>query len=175
MATVAYRVIRSRRVFVNAPEVRAVLDAALDREVKPHFVKEFDKVVANWKHKPDFKARKFVTTDAIKVNVYAAGENKEIYGYVTGGTRPHTIRAKNAPMLAFMWGGPGSYVPKTQPVGKYGGPGKVSGGTLHRFKQVQHPGTKARNFEKAIREEQAPWFSRTMENAWRRAIRNLNK
>jgi len=175
MPTVAFRVVRSRRAFIKAPDVLRELERTLDTQVKPHFIREFDKVVADWKHRVTFRARKRITQDAIKVTVFPTGDNKDIYRYVTGGTRPHVIRAKNAHMLAFMWGVPGSYVPKTRPIGKYGGPGVVVGGSLHRFKQVQHPGTKARNFEKAIREQQASWFTRTMENSWRRAIRNLNK
>jgi len=175
MATVAYRVTRSRRAFVNAPVVRKVLEQALDSEVKPHYLREFEKVVANWEHKPDFRARKFIAADSIKLNVYPAGKNKDIYGYVTGGTRPHVIRAKNAPMLAFMWGGPGSYRAKTLPGGLYGGPGTVAGGKMTFRKQVNHPGNKAREFEKTIRKQQAAWFSRIMKNAWQRAIRAMNR
>ena len=109
MPTVAYRVTRSRRAFVNAPKVKAVLEQALDSEVKPHFIKAFERVVANWEHKPQFKGRKSITSDAISVNVFPSGPNKMIYTYVTKGTRPHTITPKNARRLAFMWGGKGSY------------------------------------------------------------------
>lgn len=174
MPTVAYRVTRSRKAFVNAPKVKAILEQALDGEVKPHFISEFDKIVANWEHKPTFQGRKFITTDAIQVNVYPTGINKRIYEYVTGGTRPHIIRAKNAPVLAFMWGGPGSYKPKTTPAPSWGGPGVASGKMTYR-KEVHHPGTEARNFEKFVKEQNKQWFSRTMENAWGRAIRAMSR
>jgi len=172
MARVAFRAIRSRRALVNAPQVRKVLEATMDGEVKPHFIGEFEKRVANWKHKPGFQARKYITGDAIRLNVYPAGE-KQIYEYVTKGTRPHIIRAKNAPSLVFIWGGPGSYTPKTTAGGGYGGPGTASG-SLRAFKEVRHPGNEPRDFEGIIRKEEAPWFSRTMENAWRRAIRSMS-
>ena len=176
MPTVAYRVIRSRRAFVNAPQVRKVLEQVLDSEVKPHFVGEFEKVVANWKNKPRFKGRKFITADSIAVNVYPEGtKSKEIYGYVTKGTRPHIIRAKNVPYLVFMWGGPGSYKAKTGTGGKFGGPGIVAGGKLTVRRQVNHPGNAPRDFEGVIRKKEAPWFSRIMENAWKRAIRAMSK
>ena len=176
MPTVAFRVTRSRRAFVNAPQVKKVLEKALDGEVKPHFIDEFDKVVANWKHKPTFKGRKFITADALSVTIYPEGaKSKEIYGYVTKGTRPHVIRAKNVPYLVFMWGGPGSYKSKTAPGGKFGGPGIVVGGELTVRRQVNHPGNAARDFEGVIRKKEKPWFSRTMENAWRRAIRAMSK
>jgi len=173
MPTIALRAVRSRRKFIRAPIVQDYLAAVLDSEVKQHFISEFDEVVANWRHKPEFKARKFVSDDQIKVNVFPAGDNAQIYKFVTGGTRPHKIAAVNAPTLAFMWNGPGSYRPKTRPGGKSGGPGTVSGGTMHYPKSVNHPGTEAREFEKVIREKNKKWFSKTMENAWRRAIRRL--
>ena len=175
MPTVAFRTVRKRRAFVNAPQVKKVLEAALDGEVKPHFIDEFDKVVANWKHKPIFKGRKFVTADKILVNIFPTGTDKLIYTYVTKGTRAHVIRVKNAQMLAFMWGGHGSYNAKTGPGGKFGGPGTVSGGTMTFAKQVNHPGNAARDFERVILKQEKQWYSRTMENAWRRAIRAMSK
>jgi hypothetical protein len=153
--------------------VRQVLENALENEAKPHFVDAFKAIVADWDHAPDFAARKSITNDSITVSVYATGKNKQIYEYVTKGTRPHTISAKNAPSLVFMWGGPGSYKPKTAPGGVFGGPGVVVGGKLTFRKQVHHPGTKARKFEEFIRKREKVWFSRTMENAWRRAIRAM--
>ena len=170
MPTIAFRAIRTRRAFVNAPKVRTVLERALDSEVKPHFIEEFEKVVANWEHQPEFAARKFVTADSIKVTVFPTGANKKIYKFVTAGTRPHTIEPRNAKRLVFMWGGPGSYKAKTGTGGTYGGPGTVVGGKLTARMIVHHPGNAPRKFEARIRKEQAPWFSRTMENAWKRAI-----
>jgi hypothetical protein len=171
--TVAFRVTRSRRAFVNAPKVRDVLSKALDDEVKPHFIQAFEDVVSNWKNKPTFQGRKFITADSIKVNVYPVGANKQIYIYVTGGTRPHAIRPRNARYLAFMWGGAGSYKAKTAPGGKWGGPGVVSGGKMRFTKEVHHPGNAPRDFEAFIRKREAPWYSRTMNNAWKRAIRAM--
>jgi len=175
MPTVVYRVARSRRAFVNAPKVRAILEAALDDEAKPHFTKELEKRVANWKHKPDFQDRKFTTADAIRVYIYPVGANKQIYVYVTEGTRAHPITVRRAKFLAFMWGGPGSYKAKTGPGGTYGGPGTVTGGKMTFRKQVQHPGFPGRHFEKHVCEDNKPWFAARMEAAWKRAIREMSK
>ena len=172
MPTVAYRVTRGRRKFLNAPQVIADLGKSLD-EAKVHFIAEFKKVVEDWEHQVEFAARKSVTADKIKITVYPTGANKDIWKFVTGGTKPHVIRAKNAKTLAFMWGGPGSYQAHTTAPGGYGGPGTVAGGVMHFPKEVQHPGTKARNFEHSIREQEADWFSAFMEAAWKRAIRRL--
>ena len=169
MPTVAVRVTRSRKKLLEVPKVKAALSKAMDTEVKPHFVKEFDKVVANWKHNPEFKGMKKITADKITVSIFPS-KFKDIWGYVTKGTRPHIIRAKNARTLAFKWGGKGSYSPKTRPGGKFGGPGTSSGPMIFP-KRVKHPGSKAREFEKVIAQKNKKWFSSTMENIWRRVIR----
>jgi len=173
MPTVAIRVTRGRRKFAQSRKVKRGLGVVLDNEVKPHFIDAFKRVVANWKHKVEFKARKFIRVDKIWLDVFPAGDNKDIWTFVTKGTRPHPIRPRRAKTLAFLWGGKGSYKPKTAPVGKFGGPGVVSGGTMFFSKGVNHPGSEAREFEKTIKEDNKAWFSRTMENAWRRVIRSL--
>lgn len=177
MPTVAYRAIRRRRAFVNAPVVRRVLDDALDNTVKPYLIEQFEHRVANWDHKPIFKARKRVTVDATAVTVFPSGPNKQIYKWVSGGTRPHPIPKTpktGSNFLVFQSGGPGSYKAKTGAGGKFGGPGIVVGGKAVRARQVQHPGFEGSHFEKYIRKDAKPWFSRTMENAWRRGIRRMS-
>ncbi len=173
MPTVAYRTVRSRQKFSQAEKVRDMLGDALDSEAKPMLIKRFNRVVANWSGKPTFKARKFVRVDKMWIDVFPAGEHKDKWKWVSRGTRPHKIAARNAPMLAFMWGGPGSYKPKTTPGGGYGGPGAVVGGKMHFRKSVNHPGNAPREFEEKIAKEAKPEFSRLMENAWRRIIRRL--
>ena len=175
MPTVAFRAIRSRRKFMHSAKVKRQLAAVLDDKVKPHFIQRFKMVVANWDHKPEFEGRKFIRPDKMWVNIFPAGEHKKIWIFVTKGTRKHLIpkHPKTDGTLAFQWGGKGSYKPKTKPPGKFGGPGVVIGGEMHFPKQVKHPGSEGRGFEKIIREDEKPWFSRTMNNSWRRIIRAL--
>ena len=178
MPTVAFRVTRSRRAFVNAPQVRKVMEAAMDSKAAPHFVEEFDKRVANWKHKPTFQTKKQDTASAI-IRLIAPAKNAagKIYAYVTLGTPEHDIplSPKSAGWLAFMWGGPGSYKAKTGPGGKFGGSGTVSGGSMTFAKQVHHPGNAPRNFEGDIAKKEKRWFFRTMDAAWKRAIESMSK
>jgi len=47
MPTIAMRVTRKRRKFVNAPSVKRKIGAVLDDTVKPHFLDAFRRVVAN--------------------------------------------------------------------------------------------------------------------------------
>lgn len=173
MPTVAYRVTRRRRKFMEAPKVIKQLGVAMDKEAKPMLIKQFDEVVANWKGKPAFKARKFIRPTKMWIDVFPTGEHADKWKWVSRGTRPHRIAARNAPTLAFMWGGKGSYKPKTVPGGRYGGPGTVSGGTMRFPKAVNHPGNAPREFEEDIAKTQKPEFSRIMENAWKRIIRGL--
>jgi len=176
MPTIAIRVTRSRTTLLSqSEEAVKLLGNVLENEAKPMLIKQFDAVVANWEHKPVFKARKFIRPNKIWIDVFPTGENADIWKYVSRGTKAHKIKAKNAPLLAFMWGGPGSYKAKTKPGGGFGGPGTVAGGTMHFKKEVNHPGNKARKFEEDIAKTQKPEFSRLMENAWRRTIRALNK
>jgi hypothetical protein len=88
------------------------------------------------------------------------GTDDEIYGYVNEGTKPHTIWAKNARTLAF----PSAYTPKTRPGHMTAGSGGASGPTVFAA-EVHHPGTEARNFDKAIQKEWKPKFKRLMEQA----------
>ena len=144
----------------------------LDNEAKPHLIERFEFVVANWKTRVTFKARKFMRADSISINIFP-DDGKDIWGYVVNGTPPHVIRPKRGKVLAFPWGGPGSYKPKTKPPAKLGGPGTVAGGKPAFLPVVHHPGTDARPFPKEIAKDEKPWFGRNAENAWRRAIRSV--
>jgi len=176
MPTIAIRVHRSRKTILSASEQAVkLIGEALDEEAKPMLLKQFYEVVKNWTHKVIFKARKFIRSNKIWIDIFPSGENADIWKWVSRGTRAHKIRAKNAPLLAFMWGGAGSYKAKTRPGGGFGGPGVVMGGTMHFAKEVDHPGNEGRKFEEDIAKTQKPEFSRIMQNAWRRIIRTLNK
>lgn len=172
MPTVAYRVTRTRRKFIKAPTVKQKLSAVLDNEVKPHFIKEFKGVVSDWKGKPDFKARKFIRPDKIWIDVFPSGKNKQKWIWVSRGTRgPYRIPKAGPGFLAFNLG----YSARTKPRGRaHVGSGTASGPLVIGIMQVKkHPGIEAREFEEVIAEDEKPWFSRTMENAWRRIIRSL--
>lgn len=171
MPRILYRTTRSRKgfIFAGSAVVKELADTLEDR-IKPELLKRFKLIVANWSSDVDFGARKIIKPDFISVSVYPKGADKKIWTYVTGGTRKHPITARRAKTLAFMWGGKGSYKPKTKPVGKFGGPGIVRGGKMAFPVSVQHPGTKARKFEETIMEDMQPEFRREMENAFRRGI-----
>lgn len=171
MPTVAYRAVRGRRKFIKAPEVKKKLEKVLTNPVKKHFVEEFEWVVDDWKGKPKFKARAFITLDYIKVNVFPAGPNKQKWIWVSRGTKgPYMIPKAGPGLLAFTVG----YQPRTWPVGYHHlGSGTATGESIVIFKQIEHPGIKARLFEEDIAKHEKQWYARTMERAFRQIIRSL--
>lgn len=161
------RPVRSRKTHPNWTGIVKEVERELDSYVKPRLLDYPRRIVASWEHKPDFKAMKRVTKDAISVYVYPTGPHRDIWQWVSRGTKPHIIRPKRAKVLAF----PEIYEPRTTVRGPgYKGPGKSSGPTVFA-KEVHHPGTKARHFEEAWGRWAKTWFRKAMENAMRRGAR----
>ena len=134
---------------------RAIRDA-VNKEAKSTVLKMFKEVIEGkrystkgeaWKHKVAFRARLQMRGNDAVLYVYPAGKNKDIWNYVSRGTRPHKIRAKNAPYLHFPWGGPGQQPKTHRGVYEMGGPGVTQ---WARVKEVDHPGSKPRLFEERI-------------------------
>jgi hypothetical protein len=142
-------------------------------EIAPDIKRRFEDVVYNWEHKPKFIAKFVRTKDEMGIELRVTGKNAKIWNYVSQGTRPHRIPKTGETLLAFQWGGPGSYQPKTYPNPMmWGGPGTVRGGESTFRMHVHHPGTEARNFEEGIRKE----YTRRFHGKFSAAIRRgLNK
>lgn len=103
---------------------------------------DYSVTVQTWKRKPTFKIEK---PDQYTRDIYT--EN-EIYGYVSEGTDPHPIRARNKPMLVFQ----ANYAAKTTPrviASKQGGPY----GPWRTAYEVQHPGFPGREFPEVINDK----------------------
>lgn len=144
----------------------------INQDVKPDVLSHFKDIVQNWEHKPKFIAKTVVRKGEIALIARAAGKNAKIWHYVSRGTRPHKIRAKAGGVLAFQWGGPGSYQPKTynNPV-SWGGPGTVRGGKATFRQEVDHPGTEPRLFEEEVARVEGPRFQGRVSAAIRRGKR----
>lgn len=127
---------------VSVEKIDRALIAALKRTNK-QMEKEFKKTTRTWKGKPDiYSTPPVVTAEGLES---ATGTDNQIYEYVAKGTKPHTIRARRAPMLRFQTG----FSAKTIP----GLIGSVQGrrfGPYRSVREVRHPGTKAREFDKRI-------------------------
>lgn len=100
---------------------------------------------STWRNKPAMRSE-------VDGDTATAGTDDTIYGYVSDGTRPHIIAAKNAKRLAF-----GPSTPKTS-VGSLNAGSGSRGGVTTFVKSVRHPGTAARKFDQTAAEElQREW------------------
>jgi len=159
--------VRGRKTHPNWQGIVKELETTIDQVVKPRLLEYPKKVVADWDHQPEFKAMKKISRDAVRVYVYPTGPNKDLWIWTSRGTRPHVIKPKKAPVLAF----PSMYAPHTKPQGpSYGGPGKSSGPKVFA-QEVHHPGIKPRHFEEAWHRYALGWYRRECENAMRRGAR----
>jgi hypothetical protein len=178
--------VRGRKKSPRWTEIAKETERSMESTVKPRILGYAEKIVANWEHKPQFKARKSVGRGGIVLYVYPTGPNAVYWIWTSRGTKKHKIRPKTqrrfaagapegrggqfrkrAKLLAF----PTGYVPKTTPRGPgYGGPGTATGPTVFAV-EVDHPGTKARHFEEAWARWAKTWFRREIENAMRRGAK----
>jgi hypothetical protein len=123
-------------------------------------LKDFQATTATWEHKVTFQLKQL---GPMFIEVMT---DDEIYGYVNSGTRPHTIRARNAKRLAFA----SAFSPKTKP--RVIGSGAGSKGAVDTFRQeVHHPGTEAREFSTEIYKKWEPYYYRLMEKAMAQAAK----
>lgn len=116
--------------------------------------RDFEATVETWVEKPEF----VIEETAYGANIYTTNE---IYGYVSGGTRPHVIRVKNAQTLRFNTSG---FKAKTRPRVIKSYAGKAARPPTAFPLEVQHPGTEAREFEKTIQKRSEKRFKSKIEH-----------
>lgn len=95
-----------------------------------------------WEHKSKFDV---IIAENAGDYLITAGTNDKIYGFVDAGTRPHIIRAKRSPYLAFSSG----YKAKTR-VGVIGSNAGGAFGSPVFANPVFHPGFPGRMFIQKI-------------------------
>lgn len=160
MAQIQFRAILPKRF-----DARALL-AEVTKEMKDLQTdtgKDFDATVSTWTHRPKFD-KEFEQSDS-RIRTFT-GATDEIYTYVSKGTRPHVIRPRRARVLAFQ----GTYTAKSAPGVIQARTGGASGETVFS-RGVLHPGTKARNFDKAIAQKWAGPYARRLTAAMGRAAK----
>ena len=107
-----------------------------------------------WENEVNFRVRVYLLkNDTIRV-VADPVTNKEIWHYVSRGTPPHLIEARNAKALVFQWGfarysPPPKSFPR-MPILPPGGGGNVQ---TVAFQHVHHPGSDPRHFEERAMED----------------------
>lgn len=147
------KLILPKKLIADPKKLARALTNALNGVAKDIQV-DFKVTVQTWEHKPSFPIsspsayRRIVSTD------------DEVYAFVNDGTRPHIIRPKGGGVLVFRT----PFRAKTLPNQIASGPGSV-GQTEAIAREINHPGTKARNFDKAIHEKWGKQFAQIMQRA----------
>lgn len=127
---------------------QAAKDTAVDLGQRVYL--DYQRTRSTWQHRVQFTRETQVNGDTVTVLV---GTTDNIYRYVDRGTRAHFIAPRTpGGVLAFKWGGPGSYRAATRP-GILGSRQHGPSGEQRYFKWVLHPGTEARRFTETIQEK----------------------
>lgn len=125
---------------------------------------DFKKTARTWRTKVDW----------ILIQLYpsgnsltgASGTNNKIYGYVSQGTKPHVIKPKRSKYLRFLSG----YRAKTI-AGRIGSNAGGAYGTDVYAQTVNHPGTKAREFEETVAAKYQKVIEKRMQEALNKAFK----
>ncbi|KKK66192.1 hypothetical protein LCGC14_2966580, partial [marine sediment metagenome] len=126
-------------------EIIGAIKVLFKTKTGPQLKREFNSFTKDWDTKINYRSTFARLPDRASVHVGPFGLTSKIYEYVSEGTRPHAIAAKNAPLLRFRT----DYRPHTTASGGRGGPG-VATGPVIRAKAVMHPGIKARDFDSQV-------------------------
>jgi hypothetical protein len=150
---------------VKRPPPAAVQFKAIQQEIVKQLqpvgrahVNERKAVVANFETDIEFGFEVKTSSAQITLTVNVTNSGTEVSsGFSVGdlwkaldktGVKSHVITPKRpGGRLAFQ---AGNYQPKTRPIGRSGGPGRVSGGRPVFAKKVNHPGFPPRKFSEKI-------------------------
>jgi hypothetical protein len=149
-------IVSAPKSVIDAKKLTRAAEAQLDASAK-EASDLLTKPTANWNHKPKMRT--------VKGRLWrAAGTNDKIYRFVNDGTRAHAIRAKGGKMLAF-----GPSRPKTRPGSLTPRAGSRKQASTF-VKQVNHPGTKPREFDKAAAKKLQRTLKKQMQDAITKAL-----
>lgn len=167
---------------IRRPPPAAVQFKAIQQEIAKQLqpvgrahVNERKAVVANFETDINFGHKISTTQKQITLTVSVTNSGEAVSdGFTVGdlwkaldktGTKPHVIRPKRPNgRLAFQ---AGNYQPKTRPIGRSGGPGRVSGGRQVFAKQVNHPGFAPRKFSEKINAKLRKQFEQAIDRGVR--------
>lgn len=152
-------ILPKRMPVVDASAQKTAIAQAM-RETADLIVKDFETTVATWDHGVSF--------DVVMSTPYnwTIGTSDSIYTMLNAGTKRHRIRPRRATRLRFF----GPFRAKTVPKSIFSGPGYV-GGNLFLAKVVNHPGTKARQWDATIAKKYKKLFGKLMQQRIDAAVR----
>ncbi len=148
------------------PDFEKAMNRALDK-TGTAMIRDFRRTVDTWETKPTFRVMAKMFKVGSRVVSITVGTDNEIYGYVSRGTKPHIIRAKNGGVLAFS----GKFAAKTKPGRFLSKTGGSSGETVFT-PEVHHPGTAPRRFEELVveRHQKLDTLEKNIQAEWDKLI-----
>ena len=152
----------------NDKAVTDILQAEM-KKFAPFLVKTFEHTTDSWQgEKPKFTPVFRKDGGALRIQVRLAGPKKgrEKWLYVNYGTRPHKIKAKPGNTLRFQTGYQAGSTP-----GQLRTARSSKSGSWRSAKEVNHPGTEARNWKELIIKDYQVAFERWMGAAMSHAAR----
>jgi len=160
--TVTIKGIKPQRF--KTEEIKREVEKALDAEGKLH-QRELKKTVQTWRKKPKFESLHEYGRGDMIVITGPTGDTEAAQHWVwtDKGTKPHIIRARNAPALRFQV----NYSPKTFPR-QFTSYHAGSWGPWRRPFSVRHPGTEPRRWSEILSQQRKTPFRNAMLAALRR-------
>lgn len=148
-----------KKPLIDVRAMTKAVEATLD-ELAEGAEKDFGQTTRTWRTAVDFPIDK-------RPFYRAVSTDNLIYGYVSRGTRPHLIAPRNAKALKIGQG----WAPKTKVAVIGSSAGRSPSSYVYRRKPVRHPGTTARDFDKAIAKKWQSRAPRMFQSAISRAAR----
>lgn len=166
---------------IKRPPPAAVRYNAIRQEVAKQLgvvgklhVQEREKIVADFETNIEFDYKVAFGPKQLELDILVANAEERLEGseWTVGelwraldkkGTKPHDITPKKqGGALQFQWGGPGSYSPRTRPIARSGGAGRLNRGETVYRKKVSHPGFPPRHFSRVINKKLKPAFGKAV-------------
>lgn len=147
------------------PKVVGEIKDTMSNKTAPEVKTMFRRTVFGWSNKPSFRHRRDDHADQISVRIFSAGQYSAQYALVNAGASPHPIYPRRARFLRFRPG----YRASTRPRVLDSQRAYRSGPYISRS-FVNHPGFRAREFDREIAEQYTPTFRKDMMNAMKQGI-----
>lgn len=158
----AIAIIPKKNIF-NEKNMSDLIERELDKAQEGVY-KDFQRTTSTWRNKPHFqKSPKYPGRRIVWTRHW-------VYFWLNYGTRPHKITAKHAKSLAFFRTG---FMSKTVAGSMDARAGAKANQNFVRPMTVNHPGTKARNWDKMIRLKWQKNLTRSIRTAIKKASNNL--
>lgn len=156
MVVTLQKAIKPKKLKIDKTRL-AILNAL--REQGDLVKRDLEKPLKSWSNPPQIEVLIDLDSKAATVVIGPAGSDMQVNKFVwlDKGTKPHVIKAKNAPRLAFQT----NFKPKTSPNSLASSSGSKSPPWAFA-KQINHPGTKPRNWTEIALSRRKKKFTKAM-------------